>query len=258
MNPESTSDQTGPGWGWPIAVVVIAHLCVAAIPVDFSTPEPPENPDESLSMVPPPDLSEPAPPAENERSDEPEPELEEPQTREPVEPIEPRSRSPRPDVVTAEREPVDEETPVEEPSPETSRVDDVLESDPLADMDSLDIPDDFSPTPRPPAETGATDSESVDWNTYGNRVMESVRSQKDYPRMARRMGWEGDAMVRVVIDRSGALEDEPEIVESTTHGTLDEEVLRMVEAAAPFEAFPGGISDDRHEFLIPVRFRLEG
>lgn len=237
------------GWGLPIAVVVIAHLCLAAIPVEFPPVESDEDREErSLAMVPAPDLKPPA--EEPDRVEEPVPEEPQPEPiDEPVAPPEPPAES---DVVVAE-EPVEE--PVDEPEP----ADPVLDDDPLADMDTLDFDDDFEPVERPPLERvePEPDAPDVDWQGYGRQVMESVQTHKNYPRMAERMGWEGEASVRVTIDRSGALADAPGIVDSSTHDTLDEEVVRMVESAAPFEAFPGASSEEQREFVIPVRFRLE-
>ena len=88
--------------------------------------------------------------------------------------------------------------------------------------------------------------------------MGTVQSEKNYPRMAQRRGWEGTATVRIRVSRDGSLVDVPSVVESSAYDLLDDEALRMIESAAPFDAFPDHSKEDEQEFVIPIRFELRG
>lgn len=252
-----------PGWGWPLAAVIAVHLGLAVVPVEFSEANTEEPTDSDIAMMPAPDLAEPQPEPEPEPKPEPEPEPEprpEPEPEPPVEAQEPRAQPEQPAVAVEEDPAEPEEQPPEEQVDDESQqqadIDEILEDNPIEDTE-LDIASDWEPQ-TPPSAMDDTPDEQVDWDGYGQALMRSVESQKNYPRMAERRGWEGDVTVRITVDRDGRLADRPDIVESSNHGSLDDEALRMVESAEPFDAFPDGADRDEREFVIPVRFHLEG
>lgn len=259
----SGSNQRVPGWGWPIAVVVVVHLALAAIPIEFSKAHSGEPATVELAMVTPPVFEEPEEPTEAtiEPVEEPPEEVVEPVESQP-EPT-PAVQASEPEHVPAAAEvAVVEEPPAVEPEMEPEFEEEIAELD-VSDEEAVEeiaAPEPLSlPERRPRRATEATESiERVDWNGYGQGVLQRVQQERDYPRMAERMGWEGTATVRITIGADGRLIGTPEIVESSRYDVLDEEVVRMVESAAPFAAFPEAANHDERPFVIPVRFLLEG
>ena len=251
----STNGQKLPGWGWPAVVVIVVHLGLAAIPIHFSQAHSEEPPMVALSMTPLPELEPPPPEQPYELPDmEVEREFEPIVEPEPVvEAVEPQPAPVETAVAVAEEvpEPVVEEPPVVEDIPETQPVE-------RAQPEALALPDlDVLREQRRQSRAEST-AEPVDWQGYGRGLMQAVQDQQNYPRMARRMGWEGTATVRITVDRYGDLAGPPRVVDSSNYDALDEEALNMVESAAPFDSFPGAAGEDEREFVIPVRFRLEG
>jgi len=84
-----------------------------------------------------------------------------------------------------------------------------------------------------------------------------MEKHKRYPIAARRLALEGDVVVTLEIDRAGRLVGRPRLAKSCGHEVLDQEALRMVEAAAPFGALPESFEKDVATISLPVRFRLE-
>ena len=268
----SKTTEFTPGWGWPIAVVALVHLGLAAIPIHFSEVHGEEAPTIALSMVaapqpePPPPVVSPEPVEEAIEEPEPEPK---PEPEPVVEANEPEPTIHESEVAIAEdiadeiAEPeIDElaevDEPVEEEVVEDERDHSDEEEPELATVEPLPFPTpepDVAPDPAPDPTPEPVD---VDWNGYGQGVMQAVQATQNYPRMAQRMGWEGTVTVRITVGHDGSLATPPSLVESSRYDALDEEALRMVEAAAPFETFPGGSRETEQEFVIPVRFQLRG
>lgn len=90
---------------------------------------------------------------------------------------------------------------------------------------------------------------------YGSQLASWLNRFKQYPALARRRGIEGDAKVRLVIERSGALLSSS-LHEASGSTLLDESALAMVKAASPFPRVPDELSGERFEFEVPVAFRL--
>jgi protein TonB len=95
-----------------------------------------------------------------------------------------------------------------------------------------------------------------DLRGYQRGIYTAVNAGRRYPPDARRLGLEGRAVLSVRIDRHGRLVRKPVIVESTKHAALDEEALRMVEAAAPFPPLPESYDKADADFMIPIKFKL--
>ena len=106
-----------------------------------------------------------------------------------------------------------------------------------------------APTPGPSA---AKVRESI--GHYSGWLRQKVDALKRYPLQARRMHVQGTTIVSVRVRRDGQLACAPQIVTSS-HPILDQEALRMVSQAAPFQSLPEG-SGDVVEFTIPIDFSL--
>lgn len=236
-------------WIVPAIAVAALHVGFFALPLHFSRAESEEPRTIQLTLAAveePTPLEEPPPPPE----EPPPPPPEEPPP--PPPPVEPPPVEPPPpverEVAVAEPPPELEEEPppeIQEPPPE-------LEEPPEPPREEIEpVEDPPPPQPAPPPAPPP-----VDWRGYGGGVVAAVQAEENYPRMARRRGHEGVARVRVAIHRDGTLAAPPLIVESSGHRSLDDEALRMVEAAAPFTAFPDHAAEDRREFVLPLQFRL--
>jgi protein TonB len=79
---------------------------------------------------------------------------------------------------------------------------------------------------------------------------------KRYPERAVRGHVTGSGAVRLTITSSGSVKSVG-VSTSTQSSILDDELLRMVERAAPFPTFPSAMSQSEVTLLVPVSFRLE-
>jgi protein TonB len=112
------------------------------------------------------------------------------------------------------------------------------------------------PKPEPVKPRNKGDGKAA-LKAYGRGVHASMESHKRYPIAARKLGLEGDVIVKVKIDRQGNLVGRPTIARSCGHEVLDNEALRMVEKAAPFAGLPEAFEKDTATLKLPVRFRLK-
>lgn len=90
---------------------------------------------------------------------------------------------------------------------------------------------------------------------YYGLIMARLERVKRYPEAERRLGSQGRVMVRFVLARGGELLD-CGIAQGSGRQALDQEVLRMVRAAAPFPPFPQEMARARLTLLVPVDFSL--
>lgn len=91
--------------------------------------------------------------------------------------------------------------------------------------------------------------------SYEQRLAAWLDRHKLYPSMARRRRMEGEALLRVVIERDGKLRFRA-LEEASGYLLLNQAALEMVERADPFPAVPDEITGPTFEFLVPVEFRL--
>jgi periplasmic protein TonB len=92
---------------------------------------------------------------------------------------------------------------------------------------------------------------------YRRTAITMINKQKRYPRKARVMGLEGNVIVRVELDRGGKIVGSPVVMgKGSGHDVLDDEAIRMVQAAAPFPDIVGDDVELPHRVVFPVQFRL--
>lgn len=92
--------------------------------------------------------------------------------------------------------------------------------------------------------------------SYHHMVATLLAKAKRYPERAVRAHVTGSGSVRVTIAASGVVE-KVEVATSTQSNVLDDELLRMVDRAAPFPSFPLEMDQSEVTLLVPVSFRLE-
>lgn len=92
--------------------------------------------------------------------------------------------------------------------------------------------------------------------SYHHMVATLLAKAKRYPERAVRGHVTGSGTVRLTILSDGSVKN-AEVATSTQSGVLDDELLRMVERAAPFPSFPTDMNQSDVTLLVPVSFRLE-
>jgi protein TonB len=117
-----------------------------------------------------------------------------------------------------------------------------------------------SPAVAPPVgeSTLGGGSETVEKARVNYRDMVALKlaRAKRYPERAVRNLITGRGSIRLKIDARGEVVS-ADIAESTQSDLLDDELLRMVNRAAPFPVFPEGMKQSELSLLVPVSFRLE-
>jgi len=227
------------GWFPPAALAVCVHLGVGLLPVNLEAADLP-TPPVTINLVAAPVEEPPPPPTPPEEPPPPPPEEPPPPAvSEPPPPPPRQRRAPRP---PTRPPPVAAEAPSPEPIVEEAPVKSVAPAPP-------------EPTPPPPAvETEPSAPASVDLGSYRRQLHGILMAARSYPAMAERMGYEGRVVLSVFLKPDGRLARPPVVRESSGHGMLDEEALRMVTATAPFPAMPAGVDAAEVEIRVPVRF----
>lgn len=81
-------------------------------------------------------------------------------------------------------------------------------------------------------------------------IQDSVQKKITYPRIARKMGWQGKVLISFIICIDGTIKD-IQIVESSGHKALDKNALEIVQKVAPFPKPPVAA-----KLIIPVVYNL--
>jgi protein TonB len=111
------------------------------------------------------------------------------------------------------------------------------------------------PAPAAPVAAPSAPAPVAVAPSYQGLLLAQLERNKRYPREARLRRQEGVATLRFSIDRTGKL-----IAFKLEHGSgvaaLDEEVLAMIQRAAPLPAFPPEMTQAQLELVVPIRFSL--
>jgi len=115
-----------------------------------------------------------------------------------------------------------------------------------------------SPMTAPAAaqQGGGVDAVQKARVSYRDMVASKLARAKRYPERAVRGRITGRGVVRLTIDSSGAVVT-ADVAESTQSEVLDDELIRMVDRAGPFDPFPGSMTQEQLTLVVPVAFRLE-
>ena len=218
-------------WTASLLAVVLVHAVAIVALLSWRSPVPPLEPPAAAVMIelapvpaPTPGIQPPKPP---------EPEVIKEALPEPV--VVP----PKPAVVLPPPKPKPKPTSprVEQPAPSQVEPAPPRPSEPVA----------AAPVPvaAPPVAT----------STYQGLLLSHLERNKRYPREARMRRQEGVASLRFSIDRTGRLLAF-KLERSAGHAILDDEVLALIQRAAPLPPFPPEMTEPRFEFVVPVRFAL--
>jgi protein TonB len=115
-----------------------------------------------------------------------------------------------------------------------------------------------SGSPKPPGMPvgGGTAEVEKARVSYHDLVATKLARAKRYPERALRKQITGAGVLKVTIAPVGEVVS-VEVLESTSSPILDEELQSMVARAAPFPAFPSGLSSSSVVLVVPVSFRIE-
>jgi protein TonB len=83
-----------------------------------------------------------------------------------------------------------------------------------------------------------------------HHIKDNIQNKISYPRLARKMGWEGKVIVSFVVGKDGKIQ-EVHIVESSGFAALDKNAIATIRKAAPFPCPPASA-----ELVVPVIYRL--
>ena len=148
--------------------------------------------------------------------------------------VTPPQKKPEPEIKPA---PVEPQTPVK-PVPEPEKVEKQLEKIPEPVIE-----------PSPPAP------DAVATARYEQLLVAWLEKHKKYPRRAKRLRIEGEAILRILIDRSGQTR-QVMLAQRTGNRLLDKAALEMAQRANPFPPMPQNDPRSQLEFDVPVAFVL--
>jgi periplasmic protein TonB len=110
------------------------------------------------------------------------------------------------------------------------------------------------PTPAVPARVkGGAQRVEASWQT---ELVRHLQRYKRYPSDAQSRGEEGVVQLSFTVDRGGHVLNR-EIVQSSGHRELDNEVMSMIERAQPLPPFPATMPQAKLDLTVPIRFSLQ-
>lgn len=219
-------------WSASLAIVLALHALFAVLLLNWRVAPPPAAAVQSVTMIdlqplpaPPQPVIEPPPPKIQ-------PEI--------VKPLEPRPEPKPKPVVKLKSKPLPHpvmEHPVPVPIPAP------------APVPSAPAPQAAAPPPQAaPQPSNAVPS-------FRDRLAAYLARYKRYPRAAQVRGEQGVALVAFVLDRQGGVSG-AHIERSSGHALLDEEVLALLQRAAPLPPIPPEIAGARLTITVPIAFTL--
>ncbi len=131
--------------------------------------------------------------------------------------------------------PIPVETPPEPPPPEP--VQQVVQTPPPVE-----------PVAPPPLDAVAT-------ARYEQLLVAWLEKHKKYPRRAKRLRIQGEAVLRILINRAGETQ-QVTLAQRTGNRLLDKAALDMAQRANPFPPMPDDDPRPELEFMVPVAFLL--
>jgi len=109
---------------------------------------------------------------------------------------------------------------------------------------------------EPPVSTPeATTVINPPLNYLRQQLKQAIRARFTYPRMARRMGWEGLVGISLHIDNDGSL-NQIEIARSSGHKILDENARKTIESIGRIRVVSASLVIQARDTEIEVLYRL--
>lgn len=111
------------------------------------------------------------------------------------------------------------------------------------------------PTKKPGDESVTLDTDEFKFISYNRWLKIKVESVMNYPELAAISGYQGTIFIKFDIMKDGSLHG-LEILKSSGYKILDDEALRSIRAAAPFQPLPGEWEMERYSIRAAVIFYL--
>jgi protein TonB len=131
---------------------------------------------------------------------------------------------------------------------------------PLPFLTQADI-DEFArkgmPAKKPGDNSVTLDTDEFKFISYNRWLKIKVESVLTYPELAALSGLQGTLYIQFDIMKDGSL-GELELIRSSGYKILDDEALRAIRNAAPFQPLPDGWKMDRYTIRAAVLFYLNG
>jgi protein TonB len=86
-------------------------------------------------------------------------------------------------------------------------------------------------------------------------LVKHLQQYKRYPSDAQSRGEEGVVLLSFSVDRTGHVLAH-QILQSSGHPELDQEVMSMIERAQPLPPFPATMTEPKLDLTVPIRFSL--
>ena len=122
------------------------------------------------------------------------------------------------------------------------------------------------PVPPPEEETATTQTlleDTVDLSDRDSKYIPYLKKLKKkisdlwgYPRQAYERKEEGDVVVKFSVNRNGRLE-QALVLTSSGSGFLDQGALEVIDAAAPYDPFPGNLNLSKLHIIATFKYRLD-
>jgi len=220
-------------WSASLALVLAIHAVFAVLLLHWRAEPPPAAAVQSVTMI---DLQ-PLPALPQPVIQPPQPRVE-PEIVKPLEPPPEAKPKPvvKPKLKPAPRPVVQHPVPVPIPAP--------------AVTPSAAAPQAAAPLPP---QTAPQASDALP--SFRDRLAAYLARYKRYPRAAEVRGEQGVVLVAFVLDRQGAVSD-ARIERSSGHKLLDEEVLDLLQRAAPLPPIPPTITGAALAVTVPIAFSL--
>lgn len=235
---QSTTHESTIVWAIICSILLHAALAVMIPNLKFDEAKTPDVLEVELVKKEPPPVAQPEPV-------QPQPEVAKPEPKPLPKPI----VKPLPTPVVENTEPVPEITP----PPNVIAAAPKAETAPPAHTVPIPVPVKQEPTP-PPAPSQADIDDAL--GKYGNALWSAISKHKKYPKIAQIRGWEGEAIVELVLDSNGKIKSK-KIAQSSGFEALDKQALEMVDKAAPFPTPPEALRSNSFTITVPVPFKLE-
>ena len=113
------------------------------------------------------------------------------------------------------------------------------------------------PDRRPGEDSVTLDTDEFKFMSYNRWLKLKVESVLRYPELAAQSGLQGTLYIKFDIGRDGSLSG-LELLKSSGYRILDDEALRAIRAAAPFQPLPEDWHMERYSIRAAVLFYLSG
>lgn len=113
------------------------------------------------------------------------------------------------------------------------------------------------PPPEPPEPIGPTQADlDAARGLYKSMLEREIVKHKEYPRIAKMRGWQGEAVIELQIDANGQ-PSSVKVQTSSGYEALDKTAIEMVRKTVAATRLPDILRGSISTFLVPVSFRLQ-